>query len=89
MKAVVGKVYGMVQGVGFRMYTYRQADRLGVNGWVKNCPDGSVEFHCEASDVEISFFLDLIKRGNDFSEVDRVDFKDCEVQNYKSFEVIN
>ncbi len=89
MKAIKGIVYGKVQGVGFRMYTYRQADRLGVTGWVKNCADGSVEFHCEASDVDISFFIDLVKRGNDFSEVETVDYSEAKVENFTSFEVID
>ncbi len=88
MKAVKGKVYGNVQGVGFRMYTYRQADRLGIAGWVKNNSDGSVTFHCEGSDVDISFFLDLLKRGNDFSQIDRVETEESELENLTSFEVI-
>ncbi len=36
-------IRGRVQGVWFREGTRQQAQRLGVNGWVKNCPDGSVE----------------------------------------------
>ena len=35
-------VHGTVQGVGFRYYTAAEADRLGVHGWVRNEPDGSV-----------------------------------------------
>jgi acylphosphatase len=34
---------GMVQGVGFRFTVQRRALHLGLNGWVKNLPDGSVE----------------------------------------------
>ncbi len=36
-------VYGDVQGVGFRWFVQHQAQSLGLRGWVRNCPDGSVE----------------------------------------------
>ncbi|NJD09148.1 MAG: acylphosphatase [Gemmatimonadetes bacterium] len=36
-------VHGRVQGVGFRFWVLRQAQALGLRGWVRNCRDGSVE----------------------------------------------
>lgn len=89
MSAIKGKVYGKVQGVGYRMYTYRQAERLGVFGWVKNCSDGSVEFHAEGSDVEIKFFIDLLKRGNDFAQVERVETEEDEKENLRTFNIVD
>jgi acylphosphatase len=37
------RIRGRVQGVFFRHHTKQEADRLGITGWVKNLPDGSVE----------------------------------------------
>ena len=89
MSAIKGNITGKVQGVGFRMYIYRQADRLGLSGWVKNNDDSSVDFHAEGSDVELTYFLELVKRGNDFAEVETVEYQECESENLKSFKVIS
>ena len=54
MKARARAVFrGRVQGVFFRDNTRRRADELGVLGWVRNLPDGSVEaiFEGEKADV--------------------------------------
>lgn len=40
---IMARVHGRVQGVGFRYYTQVKARELGLYGWVKNLPDGSVE----------------------------------------------
>jgi acylphosphatase len=88
VKAISGNITGKVQGVGYRMYIYRQADRLGLFGWVRNQPDGSVEFHCEGSDVDLSYFVELVKRGNDFTQVESLEYTESEAQNLTTFKVI-
>ncbi len=88
MRALSGKVVGKVQGVGFRMYMFRQADRLGLHGWVSNNPNGDVDFYCEGSDVDLSFFIDLVKRGNDHSVVKSVEYQDVKPENLNTFTVI-
>ncbi len=51
-------VQGYVQGVGFRYYVLRQAQRLGLNGWVRNLYNGNVEIEAEG---ERSLLEELIK----------------------------
>ena len=44
---------GTVQGVGFRFTTQRHAQRIGLTGWVRNLPDGSVELMVEGPKQQI------------------------------------
>jgi len=46
-KAARAVVEGRVQGVGFRYWTVQVARELGITGWVRNCPDYSVEIFAE------------------------------------------
>ncbi|WP_129409562.1 acylphosphatase [Marinitoga lauensis] len=41
------RIYGRVQGVGFRWFVNKIAESLGLNGYVMNMPDGSVEIWAE------------------------------------------
>ena len=51
------RIYGQVQGVFFRSYAKEVADRLGLVGWVKNNPDGSVETVAEGSKEKLEEFV--------------------------------
>ena len=50
-------VTGRVQGVSFRWYAAREATRLGLAGWVRNEPDGSVRAHAEGPDDAVDEFV--------------------------------
>jgi acylphosphatase len=52
--AVDVTVTGQVQGVSFRWYAVREATRLGVTGWVRNEPDGSVAGHFEGDPTAVA-----------------------------------
>ena len=57
------RVYGRVQGVGFRAYTLRQAQTLGLTGWVRNRLDGSVEVVAEGPKGALEDLLRRLRQG--------------------------
>lgn len=57
------KIYGQVQGVGFRFTTKQAADQLGVGGIVRNEPDGSVYVEANGTKEQIQQFLDALAKG--------------------------
>ena len=57
------KVFGRVQGVFFRVSTQKEAIRLGLRGFVKNEPDGSVYIEAEGDRFELEQLLDWIRAG--------------------------
>ncbi len=56
-------VNGLVQGVGFRYFTFRKAKELGLTGFVKNLPDGTVEVEAEGEQGMLQELIDAIKIG--------------------------
>ena len=69
-KALQVKVFGMVQGVGFRYYTLRRAQHYRLNGYVKNLPDRTVEAYAEGAEETLQHFLADLRRGPSGSQVD-------------------
>lgn len=66
-------VYGRVQGVNFRYYTHLRASELGVDGWVANRPDGSVEVVAEGPSGALADLLAFLHTGPSLAQVDEVD----------------
>ena len=56
-------IVGRVQGVGFRHFTTQQARRLGVDGWVRNEPDGGVRVVAEGPRDVLEQFLERLREG--------------------------
>ena len=56
-------VHGRVHGVGFRDSVRRRARELGLLGWVRNRPDGTVEVHAEGAPESLSVLLDYLQAG--------------------------
>lgn len=68
-------VYGRVQGVAFRHYACRRALELGVTGWVRNLPDGSVEGLFEGDDTAVNAMVEWCRNGPPAARVDRIDVR--------------
>lgn len=70
------RVRGRVQGVGYRDACAREAERLGVRGWVRNRLDGSVEALLLAPHDRLVQMLAWLQRGPPAARVDAVDVMD-------------
>jgi len=65
-------VRGRVQGVGFRWFVEHEARQLGVNGWVRNNVDGSVEVLAIANEQQLLILKERLQRGPRAARVDEV-----------------
>jgi acylphosphatase len=65
-------VSGKVQGVCFRANAKKQAEKLSVQGWVKNLPSGEVEINATAMDSAIAQLIAWCYKGPAFAKVERV-----------------
>ena len=72
------RITGRVQGVFFRAWTQQQAIELGVNGWVRNCDDGSVEAHLEGDEAAMKALIQRMYEGPPAAEVDEVQVDDAQ-----------
>ena len=71
-KSLVAVVEGVVQGVGFRWATVRQARALGLKGEVRNLPDGRVEVVAEGPHAQLQRLLEDLHQGPSGARVDQV-----------------
>jgi len=67
------RVTGRVQGVGFRNFTQTRARRLGVRGWVRNEPDGSVRLEAEGPREALESLAEAVRQGPRMAEVQGVE----------------
>ena len=73
MKRVHLKIHGRVQGVLFRHYTKKTALRLGLTGYAKNLPDGTVEVVAEGNEQALNELIEFCKHGPPAAYVTKVD----------------
>lgn len=81
-------ITGRVQGVFFRAETQRAALARGVDGWVKNRPDGAVEAVFEGPEEAVVAMLEWCKTGSPRSRVEKIDVKwDSDRREFDGFEI--
>jgi acylphosphatase len=80
-------VHGHVQGVWFRESTRAEAERLGVNGWVRNRHDGTVEVVAEGDPADVAQLVAWCRVGPPRAVVAGVDVREEFVENESGFVV--
>ncbi len=66
------RIEGRVQGVGYRDWMRREASRLGLQGWVRNRSDGTVEALVAGEEAAVQALLTACRRGPPLARVDRI-----------------
>jgi len=81
------RVFGRVQGVFFRQGAVNQARALGVDGWVHNARDGSVEAHIKGQAEAVEQMVRWMRRGPSQARVDDVTVEEVEPEDVTGFSV--
>lgn len=83
------KIFGKVQGVFYRDFVKNQASGLGVTGFVRNEPDGTVYIEAEEEEDALQKFISIIRKaGPPEAIVTNMEIEDAPLKNFDSFRVI-
>ncbi|RKX50411.1 MAG: acylphosphatase [Thermotogae bacterium] len=80
-------ISGMVQGVGFRYFTYKRAKKLGITGYVRNTADGKVEIYASGPEDTLESFIAIVSRGPVYADVRAVDKEELPYMPFNEFEI--
>ncbi len=81
------RVYGVVQGTGYRASARERARHLKLTGFVRNEPDGSVYLEVEGSEADLAKFQKWCSKGPWFARVTKLEAEPGELQHYVGFTV--
>ncbi len=81
------KVFGRVQGVGFRYSTREIAKKMNIKGFVKNQYDGSVYIEAEAEEINIQNFINWCKQGPSYARVNDFQITEDNIVGFENFVV--
>jgi acylphosphatase len=80
------RISGRVQGVGFRYFAERAAHAQGISGYVKNCPDGTVEVYAIGDAPALEVFKHRLAEGPRSAWVEAVEESEMPVnERYREF----
>ena len=88
-KAVKITIKGVVQGVFFRNFIKENADKLGLNGFVRNLESGDVEVFAEGDIDNVDKFYAICKQGPKHSQIKDVKVEEARFQDFKEFKVLH
>ena len=77
--------YGRVQGVGFRYYAVNKANQLGLTGWVKNLPDGTVEMEVQGEEPLIEQLI-IFLQNRTYIWIEKLDARSIPLLDDSSFQ---
>ncbi|MEX2145311.1 MAG: acylphosphatase [Candidatus Spechtbacterales bacterium] len=81
------RVTGRVQGVFYRHSARKKAEELGIFGFARNEPDGSVYMEAEGSQNALAGFVEWAKRGPMLARVDNIKTEEGKLKNFSDFKI--
>ncbi len=77
MRIVRLTVHGRVQGVGFRAFVEHEAGQRGLEGWVRNRRDGSVETLIAGDALVLDDMIEVCRRGPAIARIERIEIEEA------------
>ncbi len=82
-------VEGTVQGVFYRNFIKENAEKYGVNGFVRNLEDGRIEVFLEGDSETVNKMIEICQQGPKHSQVKKITMKTEPFQGLKNFKVLH
>jgi acylphosphatase len=80
-------VYGRVHNVTFRHNAVERARSLGLTGFVRNEPDGSLSIEVEGEEAGLQNFITWCRKGPRFAKVERLEIQEAPLKHFTAFEI--
>lgn len=82
------RIFGRVQGVLFRASTQREAQKFGINGFIRNETDGSVYVEAQGEDADLEKFVKWCQHGPVMAKVVRIETEETPLKQFSEFKVL-